>query len=75
METRRGAGNEPSLLVTVDTEGDHEWEYARHPRHGCKAHLAACWRREAEVFPSGRAAFVERYAAFSLFLRIGPFSE
>lgn len=63
-------------LRLCDVPADYvEHTLARHPRHGCTQHLAACWRREAEAFPEGRAALVERFARFSLFLRLSPFPE
>jgi len=49
--------------------------FARWPREGCKRHLAACWRREARAVPQGRAAASERYALFSLVVRLAPFAE
>jgi hypothetical protein len=49
--------------------------FARWPRTGCKRHLASCWRREARAVPQGRAAATERYALFSLVVRLAPFAE
>ena len=49
--------------------------FARWPRAGCKRHLAGCWRREAQAVPQGRAAATERYALFSLVVRLAPFAE
>lgn len=49
--------------------------FARWPRENCKRHLAACWRREARAVPQGRAAATERYALFSLVVRLAPFAE
>lgn len=49
--------------------------FARWPRTGCKRHLAGCWRREARAVPQGRAAATERYALFSLVVRLAPFAE
>jgi len=49
--------------------------FERWPRAGCKRHLAACWRREARAVPQGRAAATERYALFSLVVRLAPFAE
>ena len=48
---------------------------SRWPRAGCKRHLAGCWRREARAVPQGRAAATERYALFSLVVRLAPFAE
>jgi hypothetical protein len=49
--------------------------FARWPRAGCKRQLAGCWRREARAVPQGRAAATERYALFSLVVRLAPFAE
>ncbi len=63
-------------LRLCDVPADYvERALARHPRRGCTRQLAACWRRETETFPAGRAAFVERYAGFSFFLLLSPFPE
>jgi hypothetical protein len=56
----------PELVTTA---------FARWPREGCKRHLSACWRREARAVPQGRAAATERYALFSLIVRLAPFAE
>jgi len=47
----------------------------RHPRLAMKRHLTACWAAEARAVPGGRAAFIARYAAFRLFVRLAPFRE
>ena len=49
--------------------------FSRWPRAGCKRQLAGCWRREARAVPLGRAAATERYALFSLVVRLAPFAE
>ena len=49
--------------------------FERWPRARCKRHLATCWRREARAVPQGRAAATERYALFSLVVRLAPFAE
>ena len=56
----------PELVATA---------FARWPRERCKQQLAACWRREARAVPQGRAAATERYALFSLIVRLAPFAE
>ena len=48
---------------------------ARHPRLGMKRHLTACWSNEARAVPGGRAAFIARWAAFGLFVRLAPYRE
>lgn len=48
---------------------------ARHPRLAMKRHLTACWSAEARAVPDGRAAFIARWAAFGLFVKLAPFRE
>lgn len=68
----------------VDVAGLRLWDLdpvfvqatlARHPRLAMKRHLAACWRAEAHAVPGGRAAFLARWAAFGLIVRLAPFRE
>jgi len=68
----------------VDVAGLRLWDLdpvfvqaalARYPRLAMKRHLAACWRAEARAVPGGRAAFLARWAAFGLFVRLAPFRE
>jgi hypothetical protein len=47
----------------------------RHPRLAMKRHLTACWSAEARAVPGGRAAFIARWAAFGLFVRLAPYRE
>ncbi len=47
----------------------------RHPRLAMKRHLTACWNAEARAVPGGRAAFIARWAAFSLFVKLAPYRE
>jgi len=73
-----------SAGALVDLAGVRLWDLdpafaraaeQRHPRLAMKRHLAACWSAEARAVPGGRAAFIARYAAFSLFVRLAPFRE
>jgi len=47
----------------------------RHPRLAMKRHLTTCWSAEARAVPGGRAAFIARWAAFGLFVKLAPFRE
>ena len=73
-----------SAGALVDLAGVRLWDLdpafaraaeGRHPRLAMKRHLTACWSAEARAVPGGRAAFIARYAAFSLFVRLAPFRE
>lgn len=46
-----------------------------HPRLGFKREFTAAFRREAAHTPAGRAAFLRRYGAFDLAIRLAPFPE
>ncbi len=48
---------------------------ARHPRLGASRRLAELWRAEARAVPSGRAAFLDRVALFSVVMRMAPFGD
>jgi hypothetical protein len=45
------------------------------PRAGFKREFADLWRAEAARVPGGRAQFLQRYAAFSLAIRLAPFRD
>jgi len=45
------------------------------PRAGFKREFARLWRAEAARVRGGRAHFLQRYAAFSLAIRLAPFPE
>jgi len=47
----------------------------RHPRFAFKEEFARAWTREAEIFPEGRAHFLNRWAGFSLAVRMAPFEK
>ncbi len=73
-----------SAGATIDLLGLRIWDmepgfvervFEAYPRFGAKRHVAACWRREAQAVPGGRAALVEHAALFSLFVRLAPFAE
>lgn len=73
-----------SAGALVDLAGLRLWDLdagfvrdavARHPRLGVKRHLGECWGAEARAVPNGRAAFVARWAAFGLFVKIAPYAE
>ena len=73
-----------SAGALVDLAGVRLWDLdpafahsaeERHPRLAMKRHLTACWAAEARAVPGGRAAFIARYAAFRLFVRLAPFRE
>ena len=44
-----------------------------YPRLGFKREFTAAFRAEAALVPGGRAAFLRRYGAFDLAIRIAPF--
>lgn len=46
-----------------------------HPRLGFKREFTAAFRTEAAHVPAGRAAFLRRYGAFSLAIRLAPFRD
>jgi hypothetical protein len=46
---------------------------ARHPRLGFKQEFTRLWRAEARQVPRGRAAYLRRYAATDLTIRLAPF--
>ena len=47
----------------------------RHPRLDFKRHVAKAWAAESAAVPNGRAAWLTRYAAFPLLIRLAPFAE
>jgi hypothetical protein len=47
----------------------------RHPRLGFKAEFTRLWRAEARQVPQGRAAYLRRYAATDLTIRLAPFRD
>ncbi len=46
-----------------------------YPRLGFKREFVAAFRAEAQHVPAGRAAFLRRYGAFSLAIRLAPFPD
>ncbi|EFV13429.2 HD domain-containing protein [Segniliparus rugosus] len=48
---------------------------ARHPRLGFKRRMAEAWAAESAAVPKGRAAWLTRYAAFPLLIKLAPFEE
>lgn len=73
-----------SAGALVDLAGVRLWDLdpafaraaeARHPRLAMKRHLVACWNAEARAVPDGRAAFIARWAAFGLFVKLAPYRE
>jgi hypothetical protein len=47
----------------------------RHPRQDFAEWLEHAWRRESRAVPDGRAAWMSRYAAFTLLIRHAPFPK
>ncbi|CRZ16751.1 HD domain-containing protein [Mycolicibacterium neworleansense] len=47
----------------------------RHPRLEFKRHLLKAWAAESAAVPDGRAAWMTRYAAFPLLIRLAPYSS
>jgi hypothetical protein len=48
---------------------------SRHPRLDFKRHLLRAWAAESAAVPDGRAAWMTRYAAFPVLVRLAPYSE
>jgi hypothetical protein len=46
-----------------------------YPRLGFKREFIAAFRSEAAHVPAGRAAFLRRYGAFDLAIRLAPFRD
>ena len=47
----------------------------QHPRLGFKQEFTRLWRAEARQVPRGRAAYLRRYAATDLTIRLAPFHD
>jgi len=66
----------------LDVIGLRSWKLPRgvlaeitstYPRLGFKRQFTAAWRIEAAHVPAGRAAFLRRYGAFDLAVKLAPF--
>lgn len=71
-----GAGTDVFGLRLSDL--DTEWVQEllrRHPRLDFKRHMLKAWAEESSAVPSGRAAWLTRYAAFPMLIKAAPFSE
>jgi hypothetical protein len=66
----------------LDVIGLHSWRLpptvlaavtSRHPRLGFKREFSGAFGAEAAAVPRGRAAFLRRYGAFDLAIKVAPF--
>ena len=66
----------------LDVVGLHAWTLSadtveavisNYPRRGFKREFVAAFRTEAVCVPAGRAAFLRRFGAFGLAIRLAPF--
>lgn len=73
-----------SAGAAVDVVGLRSWTLApdvltdvttAYPRLGFKREFTAAFRIEAAHVPAGRAAFLRRYGAFDLAIRLAPFGD
>lgn len=79
---RHPLGAMVSAGAALDLLGMRLWELdpgfvarleERHPRLQASRALSGFWRAEARAVPSGRAAFLDRVALFSLVMQTAPF--